>query len=148
MAGRSTHDRFSRRDLLESTGFEFKKEGARRVFACATPNGYVVMPGGLTRVATGPDARVLPLLALAHAQLGERRQALDVAAQAQAQLAWQCYVVDIADDDQLIERYGTRIPVLRRMDTGAELGWPFDAAQLLTFLNEGPFGEGLSRAAV
>ena len=30
-----------------------------RVFACATPNGYVVMPGGLTRVATGPDARVL-----------------------------------------------------------------------------------------
>jgi uncharacterized circularly permuted ATP-grasp superfamily protein/uncharacterized alpha-E superfamily protein len=30
-----------------------------RVFACATPNGYVVMPGGLTRVATGPDARML-----------------------------------------------------------------------------------------
>ncbi|MGI4847560.1 MAG: circularly permuted type 2 ATP-grasp protein, partial [Janthinobacterium lividum] len=29
-----------------------------RVFACATPNGYVVMPGGLTRVATGFDARV------------------------------------------------------------------------------------------
>jgi uncharacterized circularly permuted ATP-grasp superfamily protein/uncharacterized alpha-E superfamily protein len=29
-----------------------------RVFACATPNGYVVMPGGLTRVATGADARV------------------------------------------------------------------------------------------
>lgn len=32
-----------------------------RVFACATPNGYVVMPGGLTRVATGPDARVLTI---------------------------------------------------------------------------------------
>ncbi|WP_317201667.1 circularly permuted type 2 ATP-grasp protein [Janthinobacterium sp.] len=32
-----------------------------RVFACATPNGYVVMPGGLTRVATGPDARVLTM---------------------------------------------------------------------------------------
>jgi len=30
-----------------------------RVYACATPNGYAVMPGGLTRVATGPDARVL-----------------------------------------------------------------------------------------
>ena len=29
-----------------------------RVFACATPNGYVVMPGGLTRVATGSDSRV------------------------------------------------------------------------------------------
>jgi uncharacterized circularly permuted ATP-grasp superfamily protein/uncharacterized alpha-E superfamily protein len=32
-----------------------------RVFACATPNGYVVMPGGLTRVATGPDTRVLSM---------------------------------------------------------------------------------------
>jgi uncharacterized circularly permuted ATP-grasp superfamily protein/uncharacterized alpha-E superfamily protein len=32
-----------------------------RVFACATPNGYAVMPGGLTRVAMGPDARVLTM---------------------------------------------------------------------------------------
>lgn len=32
-----------------------------RVFACATPDGYVVMPGGLTRVATGPDARVITM---------------------------------------------------------------------------------------
>lgn len=30
-----------------------------RVYACATPDGYVVMPGGLTRVATGRDARVI-----------------------------------------------------------------------------------------
>jgi uncharacterized circularly permuted ATP-grasp superfamily protein/uncharacterized alpha-E superfamily protein len=32
-----------------------------RVYACATPKGYVVMPGGLTRVATGPDARVITM---------------------------------------------------------------------------------------
>lgn len=32
-----------------------------RVFACATPQGYVVMPGGLTRVAAGPDARVVSM---------------------------------------------------------------------------------------
>jgi uncharacterized circularly permuted ATP-grasp superfamily protein/uncharacterized alpha-E superfamily protein len=32
-----------------------------RVYACATPNGYVVMPGGLTRVATGPDTRVIAM---------------------------------------------------------------------------------------
>ncbi|MFN0161387.1 MAG: circularly permuted type 2 ATP-grasp protein [Burkholderiales bacterium] len=32
-----------------------------RVYACATPSGYVVMPGGLTRVATGPDARVISM---------------------------------------------------------------------------------------
>jgi hypothetical protein len=54
-----------------------------------------------------------------------------------ARLPWECYAVDIADDDQLLETYGTRIPVLRRCDTGAELGWPFDAAQLLAFLDDG-----------
>lgn len=32
-----------------------------RVYACATPNGYVVMPGGLTRVATGRDGRVITM---------------------------------------------------------------------------------------
>ncbi len=32
-----------------------------RVFACATPEGYVVMPGGLTRTATGQDARVITM---------------------------------------------------------------------------------------
>ena len=26
-----------------------------RVFVCASPNGYMAMPGGLARVATGPD---------------------------------------------------------------------------------------------
>ncbi|MEO8144775.1 MAG: circularly permuted type 2 ATP-grasp protein [Betaproteobacteria bacterium] len=32
-----------------------------RVYACASPNGYVVMPGGLTRAATGTDARVISM---------------------------------------------------------------------------------------
>lgn len=32
-----------------------------RVYACATPNGYVVMPGGLTRVATGSDSRIITM---------------------------------------------------------------------------------------
>lgn len=32
-----------------------------RVFACATPNGYQVMPGGLTRVASGQNARLISM---------------------------------------------------------------------------------------
>ena len=32
-----------------------------RVFACASPNGYVVMPGGLTRVASASDARTISM---------------------------------------------------------------------------------------
>ena len=42
--------------------------------------------------------------------------------------------IDIADDDGLLEKYGVRIPVLRRIDNGAELGWPFDAASVAQFL--------------
>lgn len=51
-----------------------------RVFACATPNGYVVMPGGLTRVATGPDARVLTM------QMGGASKDTWVQARAKAEL--------------------------------------------------------------
>lgn len=42
--------------------------------------------------------------------------------------------VDIAKSESLVAQYGTRIPVLRRNDTGAELDWPFDRDQLLDFL--------------
>ncbi|EFQ64528.1 hypothetical protein PFWH6_1702 [Pseudomonas fluorescens WH6] len=43
-------------------------------------------------------------------------------------------LVDITDPDDLTEVYGLRIPVLRRVDTGAELDWPFDIEQVVTFL--------------
>ena len=45
-------------------------------------------------------------------------------------------LVDIAEDGPtLVEEYGLRIPVLRRMDTGEELNWPFDAEQIVAFLH-------------
>jgi hypothetical protein len=42
--------------------------------------------------------------------------------------------VFIDQDDALEERYGIRVPVLRREDTGAELDWPFDQERLRAFL--------------
>lgn len=42
--------------------------------------------------------------------------------------------VDISDSEVLVERYGIRIPVLQREDSGEELGWPFDEQRLLHFL--------------
>jgi glutaredoxin len=42
--------------------------------------------------------------------------------------------IDIADNDELLEKYGIRIPVLKRADTGTELGWPFDAEAVSRFL--------------
>ena len=41
---------------------------------------------------------------------------------------------DIESDIGLISRYGTRIPVVYRPDTGAELGWPFTASRLRAFV--------------
>lgn len=47
----------------------------------------------------------------------------------------QLKLIDIADSDQLFDRYGIRIPVIQRGDTLDELGWPFDESQLVLFLS-------------
>ncbi|MDX1590145.1 MAG: glutaredoxin family protein [Oleiphilaceae bacterium] len=43
-------------------------------------------------------------------------------------------VVDIAESQELVDRYGTRIPVLRRESDGAELNWPFTEADVVRFV--------------
>lgn len=47
-----------------------------------------------------------------------------------ANLAWQD--VDVIDDDTLLERYGTRIPVLKLGPH--ELSWPFREEDILQLL--------------
>jgi hypothetical protein len=42
--------------------------------------------------------------------------------------------VEIADDAELLERYGVRIPVLCRLESGEQLDWPFDAAAIRRLL--------------
>lgn len=44
-------------------------------------------------------------------------------------------LVDIAENEEFFNRYELRIPVLRRIDTGAELDWPFNADQVVDFLS-------------
>ncbi|MGU9856690.1 glutaredoxin family protein [Pseudomonas sp. LF245] len=44
-------------------------------------------------------------------------------------------LVDITDPVDLTDAYGLRIPVLRRVDTGAELDWPFNGDQVAAFLS-------------
>jgi glutaredoxin len=41
-------------------------------------------------------------------------------------------LVDVAEDDELVARYGERIPVL--MKEGRELGWPFGLLDVQQFL--------------
>lgn len=48
-----------------------------------------------------------------------------------------CYELvrlDIADSDDLLDRYGIKIPVIKRLDTDAEIGWPFGESDLEFFL--------------
>jgi hypothetical protein len=40
----------------------------------------------------------------------------------------------VDDFDELEQRYGTRVPVLRDARDGRELDWPFDAAVVRAFL--------------
>lgn len=48
---------------------------------------------------------------------------------------FQIELIDIVESEELIQQYGIRIPVLSQMGEKKELGWPFDYAQLLAFLN-------------
>ncbi len=45
-------------------------------------------------------------------------------------------VVDIADDEALVERYGEILPVLCIEGEDAELRWPFDAQGVARWLRE------------
>lgn len=43
-------------------------------------------------------------------------------------------VIEIIHTPEHVERYGIRIPVVKNNQTGAELGWPFELAQLADFI--------------
>lgn len=46
---------------------------------------------------------------------------------------FQVEVIDIVSADNLIQQYGTRIPVVKNNASMAELGWPFDYERLAQF---------------
>ncbi|WP_051207280.1 glutaredoxin family protein [Saccharospirillum impatiens] len=48
------------------------------------------------------------------------------------ELTWK--KVDIASQDDLIERYGIRIPVIRLEGADYDVGWPFSADDVLHYL--------------
>ncbi len=45
-------------------------------------------------------------------------------------------LLDIADDDTLMEKYGVRIPVLQEPASGRELDWPFQVEDVVRFLSD------------
>jgi glutaredoxin len=53
---------------------------------------------------------------------------------ATSSLSFEVEQTDITLADELMALYGIRIPVLKKVDSGEELGWPFDKASLNHFL--------------
>ena len=49
--------------------------------------------------------------------------------------AEQITLLEIAENQDLLNTYGMRIPVLQRADTLAELNWPFNESDLQHFLS-------------
>ncbi len=43
--------------------------------------------------------------------------------------------IEIFENPMLMERYAVRIPVLKRLDNGQELSWPFDSHAINTLLS-------------
>jgi hypothetical protein len=43
--------------------------------------------------------------------------------------------VDITTDERLLDLYGMRIPVLRRVDKGIEISWPFSPEEVKALLS-------------
>ncbi len=54
----------------------------------------------------------------------------------EALAGWRLDAVDIVESDVLMERYGERIPVVRLVEQGAELDWPFTARDVLNWVEE------------
>ncbi|PHS73262.1 MAG: thioredoxin family protein [Cycloclasticus sp.] len=53
---------------------------------------------------------------------------------AKAPESYQIEIIDISDSDALIEQYGTRIPVIKKSTDNDDLGWPFEFASLLAYV--------------
>ena len=84
--------------------------------------------GGEGPRADGAGAPALVLYGTRGCHLCDEAERLLKAAAGARALDWR--YVDIALDDALVARYGTRIPVLRAGD-GRELGWPFSLLDIL-----------------
>ncbi len=44
--------------------------------------------------------------------------------------------IEISESEQLVKEYGIRIPVIKVISNGAELGWPFNRVELADFFEQ------------
>jgi hypothetical protein len=74
----------------------------------------------------------LVLYTTSHCHLCE--QALELLIILKEQYAINWITKEISDDDDLIEKYGIRIPVIQRIDNQSELNWPFSENDIVMLI--------------
>lgn len=74
----------------------------------------------------------LVLYTTSHCHLCEQAQALLIHLKEQYAINW--ITKEISDDDDLIEKYGIRIPVIQRIDNQSELNWPFSENDIVMLI--------------
>lgn len=74
----------------------------------------------------------LNLYATSHCHLCEQAETLLVNLTAQYDINWQ--VIEITEDSNLLESYGLKIPVIKRLDNNAEITWPFTDVEIKEFI--------------
>ena len=66
----------------------------------------------------------LHLYSTSHCHLCEKAEALLIKLNLDNDIKWE--LIEITEDADLQERYEIKIPVLKRLDTSAEICWPFN----------------------
>jgi len=72
----------------------------------------------------------LNLYTTSHCHLCEQAEAILKSIMNYYDISW--ISIEIADNDQLLEAYGTKIPVIKVIGTNTELAWPFDTETVIT----------------
>ncbi|MDO9150536.1 MAG: glutaredoxin family protein [Methylotenera sp.] len=75
----------------------------------------------------------LNLYTTSHCHLCEQAEAMLTSIANDYDISWSS--IEISDNEQLMETYGTKIPVIQIVDTGVEVTWPFDKEALLRLTN-------------
>ena len=74
----------------------------------------------------------LTLYSTSHCHLCEEAEAILASIANDYDISW--HTIEIADVNQLLEAYGTTIPVLQISDTNVEIKWPFGAEEILALI--------------
>ena len=74
----------------------------------------------------------LVLYTTSHCHLCEQAVALLTNLKDQYHIEW--ILKEISDNDDLIEKYGIRIPVIKRTDIQVDLNWPFSENDIVMLI--------------